>query len=232
MGVVAEVTTLSKIEFKLGSHICTCKPHRSLPDLSTWTWKCQWHKHTNPARNQTFQLSLLPCHPTQRVTEGHTSSVIPRVTIVEALLCLGAFILWKKPCGNPELGTVPGTPCCGLTFQEKRQRAKEQHWAQIVHIVQIPRSDIAEAALPLDRKLWAGPGVVLVLFSRFISTRGWSAGLEMQGLSSTGFKTSPGSTNSSRSLNQASTTPIQVSHHVGNPKSLQKWLSKTPSFCS
>lgn len=109
------------IQFIFSSHICTCKAHKPLPDLSTWTWKCQWHKHTNSVRNQTFQLPLLSCHPIKRLTGGHTSSVTPRVTIVGALPCLGAFILWKKPYGNPEHGTVPGTPCCGGTSQEKKQ---------------------------------------------------------------------------------------------------------------
>lgn len=122
---------------------------------------------------------------------------------------------------------VEVAPC-----KRRSRTCREQGWAQTCTV-----SSVAQLVLPLGRKPWAGREpccdfgfILLFYFCKGIK----SAGLEMQGLSSTRFTSSPGSPNAacSRSLSQASTSSSQVVHHVRNPKSLQKWLSKTPSFCS
>lgn len=114
--------------------------------------------------------------------------------------------------GKTPVESLSMTQCLGylavVTPSKRKSRTnKEECWERILHRL-----------FPYLLQTWlklffpwvensgqgGGPAVVLVLFSCFISTRRWSAGLEMQGLSSTRLTTSPGSTNAC-SLNQANT---------------------------
>lgn len=224
MGVVGEVTILPKIQFILSPHICTCKPHKSLPDLSTWIWKCQWHKHTNSVRNQIFQLSLLhkegdwsPHQQCHSLEWGHSFAWV-----------LSSY--GKSPVETLSMAQCLGHLAVVTPSKRKSRTCQEQCWAQTLHRL-FPH--LLQTWLRLffpwaeNSEQGGGPAVVWVLFSCFISRRGWSAGLEMQGLSSTRFITSPGSTNAC-SRNQASTTPTQVGPSREKPKEFTEMIVKDP----